>query len=145
MNRSLVGITMVLALITAACGGGADIEVSDIWGRPSPSVATIGAFYMVITNNTDAVDHLISASSDACGVTELHESMMNDDVMSMSPVGAAGIEVPAGGRATLQVGGLHVMCVDKQADFAAGEIFDLSLEFENAGTIVVEAEIREDL
>ena len=136
---------MVLALMAGACGGDADIEVSDIWGRPSPAVATNGAFYMVITNNTDAADHLISASSDACGVAELHESMMNDGVMSMSPVDAAGIEVPAGGQATLQVGGLHVMCIDKQADFAAGETFDLSLEFENAGTIVVEAEIREDL
>ncbi len=143
MSRPLVGILTVLALTAAACGSDADIEVSDVWGRPSPAVATNGAFYMVITNNADTTDHLISVASDACGVAELHESMMSDGVMSMSPVDAAGIEVPGGGRAALEVGGLHVMCVDKQADFVAGETFDLSLEFDNAGTMVVEAEIRE--
>ena len=143
MSRSLVGILMVLALTAAGCGAEADIEVSDVWGRPSPAVATNGAFYMVITNNADTADHLVSAASAACGVAELHESMMNDGVVSMSPVAAAGIEVPAGGQAMLEVGGLHVMCVDKQADFAARETFDLSLEFDNAGTILVEAEIRE--
>lgn len=143
MNRSLVGIVMVLALTAAACGSDAEVEVSDVWGRPSPAVATNGAFYMVITNNADTADRLVSATSDACGVAELHESMMSDGVGSMSPVDAVGIEVPAGGQAMLEIGGLHVMCIDKQADFVAGETFDLSLEFDNAGTILVEAEIRE--
>ena len=143
MNRSMVGMLMVVALTAAACGAAAEVEVSDVWGRPSPAVATNGAFYMVITNNADTADHLVSAASDACGVAELHESMMSDGVMSMSPVDAAGIEVPAGGQTMLEVGGLHVMCIDKQADFVAGETFELSLEFENAGTVVVEAEIKE--
>jgi len=143
MNRSMVGMLMVVALTAAACGAAAEVEVSDVWGRPSPAVATNGAFYMVITNNADTADHLVSAASDACGVAELHESMMSDGVMSMSPVDAAGIEVPAGGQTMLEVGGLHVMCIDKQADFVAGETFELSLEFENAGIIVVEAEIKE--
>lgn len=143
MKRSRVGFVVLLMLLVAACGGGADIEVSDVWGRPSPAAASNGAFYMVISNNADAVDHLVSASSDACGVTELHESMMSDGVMSMSPVGPAGIAVPAGGEAALQVGGLHVMCIDKQEEFVDGETFEITLEFENAGEIIIEAEIKE--
>jgi copper(I)-binding protein len=98
---------------------------------------------MVIANNTDLVDHLVSVSSEACAVAELHESTTNGGVMSMRQVGPAGIEVPPDGLVTLDVGGLHVMCVDKQAEFTVGTVFDLSLEFENAGRVVVEAEIRE--
>ena len=97
----------------------------------------------MITNNADAMDHLVEASSDACRFTELHESMMSDGVMSMSPVGPDGIEVPAGGEAVLTVGGLHVMCIDKQADFVEGDSYELTLTFENAGEVIVEAEIKE--
>jgi copper(I)-binding protein len=142
MRRSTVGLLVVLALLAAACGGSADIEVSDVWGRPSPAAATNGAFYMVITNNADAADHLVAASSDACGVAELHESMLSDGVMSMTPVGTAGIEVPAGGEVVLEVGGLHVMCIDKQAGFVEGDTYEITLEFENAGAIIVEAGIK---
>lgn len=132
-----------LAFVVTACGGGADIEVSDVWGRPSPAAATNGAFYMIIANNTDIVDHLVAASSDACGVTELHQSVMNDGVMGMRPVGAGGIEIPAGGEAVLEVGGLHVMCIDKQVEFEDGVSVALDLEFENGGTVTVDVEIRE--
>lgn len=143
MSRTWVGFVVLSMLLVAACGGGADIEVSDVWGRPSPAAAVNGAFYMVIANNTDLADHLVDASSDACGVTELHESKMSDGVMSMSPVGPDGIEVPAGGEAVLEVGGLHVMCIDKQAGFVEGDSYEITLEFENAGEIIVEAEIKE--
>ena len=143
MSRTWVGFVVLLMLLVAACGGGADIEVSDVWGRPSPAAASNGAFYMVISSNADVADHLVEASSDACRFTELHESMMSDGVMSMSPVGPAGIEIPAGGEAVLEVGGLHVMCIDKQADFVEGDSYEITLEFENAGEIVVEAEIKE--
>ncbi|MDF1594799.1 MAG: copper chaperone PCu(A)C [Acidimicrobiia bacterium] len=143
MRSTWVWSMAVLALLAAACGSGADIEVADVWGRPSPSVATNGAFYMVITNNTEVADHLVAASSPACAAAELHESMMNDGVMGMAQVGPAGIEIPANGQTTLEVGGLHVMCIDKQAEFVAGERFDVTLEFENAGTVEVQAEIKE--
>ena len=134
---------LAFAVVVTACGGGADIEVNDVWGRPSPAAATNGAFYMIIANNTDTVDHLVAASSDACGVTELHQSVMNDGVMGMRPVGAGGIEIPAGGEAVLEVGGLHVMCVDKQVEFEDGVSVALDLEFENGGTVTVDVEIRE--
>ena len=97
----------------------------------------------MITNRADVADHLVAASSDACGFTELHESMMSDGVMSMSPVGPDGIEIPAGGEAVLEVGGLHVMCIDKQAVFEVGVTYEITLEFENAGELIVEAEIKE--
>ena len=61
MSRTWVGFVVLLMLLVAACGGGADIEVSDVWGRPSPAAASNGAFYMVISSNADVADHLVDA------------------------------------------------------------------------------------
>ena len=114
------------------------------WGRPSPKAAMAGAFYMVIHNNGTEADKLLSAASSACGMAELHESyMMDNGAMGMKPVEGGFIEIPAGGSVELKVGGMHVMCMGKIADFSAGDKYEITLKFEKAGEIVVEAEIKE--
>jgi len=35
------------------------------------------------------------------------------------------------------------MCIDKQAGFEEGDTYEITLEFEKAGSVVVEAEIKE--
>lgn len=59
---------------TAADAGSA-IDIADAWARSSPSMANAGAAYMVITNDGDADDALLSAAVDAsiAGKTEVHE------------------------------------------------------------------------
>ena len=140
----LIGLAIALATTTVACSEDTGIEIADAWGRPSPSVATAGAFFMLITNNGAEDDALISASSPACGTVELHESFMNDEgAMAMQPVAGGQIAVPAGGSAELKQGGLHVMCINKLEDFAEGAELELTLRFQNAGDITLDVEIRE--
>jgi len=137
--RKLI-IVPVLLLLLAACSP-QTLGVVDAWGRPSPSAATNAAFYMTI-NNPGEADQLISADSPACGVTELHEMYdKGEGVMGMRPV--EGIEIPADSTVTLQPGGLHVMCIDRLEDFSPGDSIQLTLEFQNAGTMTVDATIRE--
>lgn len=147
MNRKFFVILLaVLALIVSACSpkaSGPQIRVEGAWGRPSPKVARAGAFYMTIYNDGTEADKLVSATSSACGMMELHESyLMDNGAMGMRPVEGGFIEIPAGGSAELKVGGLHVMCMEKMADFKAGDKYQITLEFEKAGEIVVEAEIK---
>ena len=98
---------------------------------------------MTIYNDGTEADKLVSATSSACGMVELHESyMMDNGAMGMRPVEGGFIEIPAGGSAELKVGGLHVMCMEKMADFKAGDKYQITLKFEKAGEIVVEAEIK---
>ena len=141
-------LLLALLLITAvACGSGSEegITVTDPWGRTSPMVAENGAFYMMLTNNSDSDDALLSASADACGMIELHEMYdKGDGVMGMRPVEGGAIPVPAGGSAELKPGGLHVMCMGKQIDFAEGTEIPLTLNFENAGEMEITAVIRDN-
>lgn len=157
MNRVRVLLFVLLLLgLMVGCSSGetaepsaaentsGKLEVLDAWGRTSPMVAQNGAFYMKIVNGTAEDDELTSASADACEVVELHEMYMKEnDVMGMRPVEGGFIPVPAGETVELKVGGLHVMCIGKMADFNVGDTYPVTLEFAKAGTMQVTVEIRE--
>ena len=146
MKKALFLLALLL-LTAVACSGSEDegITVTDPWGRTSPAAAENGAFYMMLTNNGSSDDTLLSASTDACGMVELHEMYdKGDGVMGMRPVEGGNIPVPAGGSAELKPGGLHVMCMMKQIDFEAGTEIPITLTFENAGDMEVTAVIRDN-
>jgi copper(I)-binding protein len=131
-----------LLLVACASGGQDGITIEEIWGRPSPKSASNAAFYMAIDNTGQEPDTLTEASIDICDATELHMSNIDDaGVMSMQQVQQ--IDVPAGEMVNLEPGGLHVMCIGRQADLSPGDSVLVSLSFAEAGEIIVEAEIRE--
>ena len=145
--KKVVFLLAILLLTAVACTTSSDdpITVTDPWGRTSPAVAENGAFYMMLTNNSNSDDALLSATSDACGMIELHEMYdKGDGVMGMRPVEGGTIPLPAGGNAELKPGGLHVMCMGKQVDFEAGTEIPLTLTFENAGDMEITAVIRDN-
>ncbi len=135
-------IALVVALVAGACGGSDDISIEEPWGRPSPMSEGNAAFYMDITGGADD-DTLTAASTDACGVVELHETSMNDEgVMSMRHL-PSGIPIPAGETVSLEPGGLHIMCMMVTEPLETGQMIDLDLEFSSGETMAVEVEIRE--
>ncbi len=131
------------------------IVIEDAWARPSPMgqmggdggqgmqgtmAPTRGAAYMVIRNTGTEDDALVGASSDVAMTTEVHESYMEGDTMMMRRVER--ITVPASGEVVLEPGGYHVMFIDLKEPLQAGTTIDITLEFEKAGEIAVEAEVR---
>ena len=143
-NLIVLGLLVLLVTSIAACQATPpEIFVDDAWGRSSPKVATAGAFYMVIRNAGGEADKLVSASSDACGTVELHESYdKGDGVMGMREVPDGFIEVPANGEVELKMGGLHIMCIDKLSNFDAGNVFSLTLNFEKTGEKQIDVPIK---
>ena len=120
---------IVIGLSIVACSSSSDpiISIENAWGRPSPKVASAGAFYMLIKNVGGQDDKLIAGSSPACGVVELHESYKTEEgAMGMRPVEGGAIEVPAGDQTELKMGGLHIMCIDKLEDTIIGMFADKS-------------------
>ncbi len=139
-----IGLLVVAAaLIASACSSSSDaLAVDDPWGRTSPAAATNGAFYMTL-NGGATDDVLVSASTDACGMVELHATTMADGVMTMEHL-PDGIPVPADSQVNLEPGGMHVMCMNKRVAFTVGDTVDLDLVFESADPMTVTAEIRDD-
>lgn len=106
----------------------------------TPSMDSNGAAYFVILNNSDSPDRLIGVQADFSQAAELHLSEMKDGVMRMQPVEF--IEVPAKGEMVLQPGSYHVMLIGLKNQFTVGEKVELTLEFKEAGPIVIQAEVR---
>lgn len=122
-------LAMLAVLATACAGdGNSGLTVSDPWARPAPEVAPTAAFFLTIENNGPGAETLASASTDACRVIEIHRSAMADGVMTMQHL-PDGLEIPASESVTLEPGGLHIMCIDKLVDFAAGTEIELELDF----------------
>lgn len=141
MRRTLTLVILAAAIGAGACSSAGDgIVVEDPWGRTSPMAATNGAFYMVLNGGEEA-DRLVAADADVCGTVELHQTIMNDGVMTMQEA-EGGIEIPAGGEAVLEPGGYHVMCINKTEEFVVGDVIPLTLTFENANQQTVDAVIR---
>ena len=145
MKRLLFASLILLAVGLAACGGrpGADISVSDAWSRQSPAMAHAGAVYMTLSNDGREDDALLGASTDVCETVELHESIMENDVMKMQPVEGGRIVIPAGDSVQLKPGGLHVMLIGMKQEMIPGDTFSLELDFEQSGTMELEVEIRD--
>lgn len=118
------------------------LSVSDVWARTSPMEAANGAAYMVISNAGASDDKLVGAQADVSSTVELHETKEVDGMMSMAPV--ASVAVPAGGQAELKPGGYHVMFIGLKRPLKAGDTFPLTLIFEQAGEVQVQAEVRSE-
>ncbi len=116
-----------------------EIHVEDAWSRPASAGGT-GVVYVTITNEGGAADTLVDAQSEIAEAVELHETTIEDDVMRMQPVSS--VEVPAGGQVTFEPGGLHVMLIGLKQDLEAGGRFEITLQFEESGTLTVAVSVR---
>ena len=118
-----------------------DITIQHPWARASIGAAKAGAAYLTVTNAGEAVDRLAGVSSPRAGRVDFHGSLIEDGVAKMRRVEA--IEVAPGEPAVLRPGGLHVMLMGLTAPLIEGELLPLTLTFERAGTVEIEAYIDE--
>lgn len=118
-----------------------DLTIIHPWSRATAPSAANGVAYMAITNNGDAEDVLIAAGAEVSGRAELHGHTMTDGVMQMRPV-EGGIAIPPGETVYLEPSGLHVMLMGLEDRLVEGERISLTLEFQNAGILEVEASIE---
>lgn len=110
------------------------------WARATIPGATSGAAYLIIENKGKQADALIGASTPVATETELHNHVMEKDIVKM--MGVARIAIPASGKAELKLGGYHVMLFGLKKELKSGETFPLELTFEKAGKIKVEVKVE---
>lgn len=138
---SAIALFVLAALLLATCSQGGGIAIQDPYARATPAEAQTTGAFAVITNGGPQADRLISAASPAAKTVELHETVTEDGVMKMQPH-PEGWEIPAGGKLELAPGGKHIMLIDLVAPLQAGDTIELTLTFEKAGAIKVQAPVK---
>ncbi|MNP59523.1 hypothetical protein D3C76_1545250 [compost metagenome] len=100
------------------------------------------AAYFVIHNNGKTADRLLSVDSPISGKAELHEHLMQKDLMKMQQVPS--VEIPAGGTITFAPMAYHVMLMElkDRSLLSDGKRFPLTLHFEKAGNLTVDVAVQ---
>ena len=133
----LAASTLLLALPALAHDG---VRILDPYVRLLPG-AKAGAAFFVIENHSANDDRLLAARADIAGKAELHTHKMGSDgTAQMVPI-EGGIALPAGKMHALERGADHVMLMMLNARPAEGETVILTLTFERAGEVTVEAPV----
>lgn len=114
-----------------------DLLLDHPYAVPSLVGVNNGAAYLRgIKNRGDQADRLLSASSPAAARVELHRMSLDAGVMRMREVPA--IDLPPQTLTLLRHSGeYHLMLIDLKQPLKDGDRFDLTLNFERAGTQTV--------
>jgi copper(I)-binding protein len=132
-----------LLLVTFAAGSAlaetykvGALQIDQPWARATPASAPAGGGFLKITNTGTTPDRLVSASSPAAEMVQVHEMKMDGNVMRMREV-EKGLEIPPGGSVTLAPGGYHLMMMGLKGPLKQGTDVPVTLVFEKAGKIDV--------
>lgn len=128
-----------LALMAAAPAG---VAVEGAWMRSIiPSRPAAG--YFTLENTSGADLSLVGASSPACGMLMLHQSMDMGGQAMMKMVPA--VKLPAHGKVSFSPGGYHLMCVNPTSAMRHGATVPVTLRFSNGETITTPFPVRNAL
>ena len=119
---------------------GDGIEIEGAWARPG-SEGRMSAAYFLITNFTDEDDRLLSAKSDVAQNVEIHESYeQENDMVGMRELES--VDIPVQSTIRLEQGGMHIMLIQLTRSISDGDSFELILNFENYGEVVLDIPVR---
>jgi copper(I)-binding protein len=151
MMTTLNSIVHVLAIgaLTAAITGviptpagaqSAGVTAHDAWMRePLPS-RDVTSVFVVLENAGGEKRAVVSATAAGAEKVELHNMMMTDGMMRMTPVPA--IEIAAKGRTELKPGSYHIMVFGLKERPKVGATVPLTLTLDNGQTLPIAAEVR---
>ncbi len=136
----------VLALLAMATAPGAHeatkngVTLAHAWIRATPAGATVGAAFMEIKTDDKTTDKLIGVATEAAARPEIHTHIMDGNVMKMRRIDA--IELKPATSHILKPMGDHLMLIDLKGPLKEGDLVKLTLTFEKAGAIDIDATVE---
>lgn len=118
----------------------AGVRVYNTFIKQMPPRQTVAAAYLSLENKTDKTQILNYVHSPKAEHIEVHRTFYEDGVMQMRPVKRVSID-PAK-QLHFKPGGFHLMLMGVQEEFAVGDRFPITLEFESGVVVNTEVEVR---
>jgi len=144
-STSLAGsLLLVLLFVPVAPAaheyGKGGITVAHPWARATPGGVKVGGAYLEIKAAAGKGDRLVAARSPVAGSAEIHSHTVDGGVVRM--VRVDGVAVGGGKSLVLAPGAYHIMLVDLKQPLKEGDLVKLTLVFEKAGEIEVDATVE---
>jgi periplasmic copper chaperone A len=160
--RCAVGVLVVTLMpgIVAYVAAGhmghrySSIQLENAWARRTPPMAqqeqgghggsalspANSAVYVTVSNQGSEPDALVSASTNIAAAVELHQTVEKDGKMEMQP--RPQFDVPAGGTLEMKPGSYHIMLLGLKQALKPGDAVHVTLTFQKAGEMSVEAPVK---
>ncbi|WP_411851135.1 copper chaperone PCu(A)C [Stenotrophomonas sp. LGBM10] len=135
------GTVWMAGAAVAAPAAAPPIAHDAAWIRLPPPAAQVAAGYIQL-HNAGADDRLLAASSKGFAQVQIHAMRMDGEVMRMHAL-PDGLPLPSGTSVALQPGGYHLMLMTPKRPLQDGQVVQVRLQFERAGTLPVEFVVRD--
>jgi hypothetical protein len=144
MRRPVIALVVLVLAQFAAAANSAEppsgrVSVSDAWARATPPGMAVAAVYLTLVGGRQA-DRLVGAETPRAAMAQIH--VVSDAAGMARMRQTEGVDVPARTSVKLAPQGTHIMLMELPRPLVAGDRFPLTLQFEHAGRIDVDVEVR---
>ena len=121
-------IALALASLTVAFAAQAQVTITDPWVRATVPQQKATGLFMHIDAAQDV--RLVAGQSPVAGVVEVHEMVLENNVMKMREV-KGGLDIAKGRTMSLKPGSYHVMLMELKQQIKGGDRVPVTLTFED--------------
>ena len=135
--------------LLAACGDDAGeaadrhVSVSDAWALATVTGQPNGAVYFTVVSTAADTLQRIQVPNSIADHAEIHDAVTNAKGQMAMQEMSSGVTLEPGTAVTFTPGGKHVMLVDLAQPLAAGQTFDVTLEFAKADSVTLPVAVVE--
>jgi copper(I)-binding protein len=135
------GLLLVFGLVANAHAAGR-LVVEQAWIRAAPPGAMMLAGYATLKNIGDEPIVVTGASSADFGDVSLHESVSENGVERMRPLG--NVEIAPGAGVAFAPGGKHFMLMDAKRELTAGDVVKIHVSTKSGPGADADFAVREN-
>lgn len=139
MARFLLATLVLIAVSACSGAGGPAIEITDVRILAPLPGSNSGVAYLTIRNNSSEPVAIQSARSPQFARVEMHQTVIEDGVSRMRPLGV--VTVPPGESVRFEQGGRHFMMMGAESETGPGSPVTIEISHTN-GLVVVSATMQ---
>ena len=135
-----VAAVSLMAIGSVVHGGEAALKVAEAWVPATDKVGADVPLLLTVRNEAEAEDALLRVRCPVANFSERHTVDRGEGAPAMRTIPS--IPIVGAGATVLKVDGYHVMLLQTRQPLSAGEKFTCSIDFQKAGTIETEVNVR---
>ena len=118
-----------------------ELVIENAWIKDTPMNHSMTSGYLTIHNTGNIDEKLIGVSSPIASNIEIHQIIMEEDIMKMRPL-SGGLIIPADSVVHLEPGSIHLMFIALKKQMIPMQTHFINLAFLHSGIMTIEAIVK---